>query len=985
MAVRVLGFVGAQRGRAEVALGGHNQRLALALLVANSGQSVSMDTICEALWPEDQPRTATATVHTSMSRLRRLLAPELQILNVGGGYSLSGDLSVIDVVRFQQEAGATDPSPMSLTPAVSLWHGHAYEPFADHPLLRAAAARLNELRCSVLERSVEMRLTSNADPQLIGDLELLVAEHPQRERFRLQLMSALHLDGRDIDALRSATEFRTHLRDLAGLEPSPAVAELEARILGAGGRNRDTPSLGAGRAGGRAAGQVSDEATRLIGRDDDLEAVSQLVRTERMVTLVGTGGVGKTRLARRVATMLDAEFAHGAVMVELGVVNEGVSVVAAVATALDLQRRQHHSLEDTLAEVLRDRDQLIVIDNCEHVVHAVRSLVERLRRSCPNLRLLATSRELLAVEGETIYVVSPLGVPATGAGVDAHSSPAVALFLDRARSSRPGFRIDEANAESVGELCRRLDGLPLAIELAAVRLRSLGPEAILTRLDQRLTLLDAGVSSHRGRHQNLAALVEWSYQLLSPVEKTVFRELSVFPGSFGLDAVEAISGQHESAHVLFGLVDKSIVQVVDFDEPRYRLLETLRQFGGSKLGSGTQPSDIDGEDGLVASTAEQLADRHLRYFLSLAERAGEHLAGSAEAKWATAIDHDFDNIRAAFNWAVTRSDTDAALRLVAALREYAFRRIRYELSAWAETASSMPGAEGHRCYPIVRGVVAYGNFVRGDLEAGLVVAHDAIDLAQGVTDPSQGLLERALGNIYFYLGRTEDAVHWMDEMVRTARNADSPARLAHALYMRSIAETCLGRRSNGVKIGREAVGAAVTAGSPTALAQARYAVGLALEDTDLKRARDHIEFAVQTASAVGNRWVEAFARTEALWLMASSGDPVNALRGFANVIDTWFRGGDWANLWLSLRHVFGVFHQLDDLGTAAVLHGALTAAGTAYALPFQPTDAALLETITNDIRARLGPRTFATEVRRGAAMADTEIVAFILERIARAT
>ena len=970
--MRVLGFVGAGRGGVEIDVGGHNQRLALALLVAHAGQSVSMGAICDGLWPDEQPRTATATVHTTMSRLRRLLSPELQIVNVRGSYALSGDLSVIDVVQFEHEASAPVPSLARLTGAVSLWHGRAYEPFGEHPALRTAAARLNELRCSAVERLIDARLLNGADPGLIGDLDQLVAEHPQRERFRLQLMSALHLDGRDVEALRQATEFRNYLRDLAGVDSSPALKALEARILGVSvGHGRSRRTDGAASGTGWSAGRVTDESTSLIGRGGDLDAISQLVRTERVVTLVGTGGVGKTRLARRVAAVLAVEFAHGAVMVELGVVNESQSVVAAVANALDLQRRQHHTLEDTLAEVLRDREQLLVLDNCEHVVHAVRTLVERLLRSCPDLRVLTTSRELLAVHGETVFTVAPLDVPAAGAEIDVNTSSAVALFLDRARASRPAFLLDTTNAEAVGELCRRLDGLPLAIELAAVRLRSLGPEAILTRLDQRLTLLDAGAGSQRGRHQNLGALVEWSYQLLSPVEQTVFRQLSVFSGGFGLDAVEVICDQHQSANVLFGLVDKSIVQVIDFDEPRYRLLETLRQFGRSMFES------VD-PDGI---TAEELADRHLRYFLGLAERAGEHLTGSAEAQWATAIDHDFDNIRAAFNWAVARSDSDAALRLVAALREYAFRRIRYELSAWAETASSMSTAAAHPCLPIVRGVVAYGHFVRGDLEVGLAVAHDALDAAQGSNDPSSGLLERALANIYFYLGRTDDAVHWMDEMVRAARVTQSPARLAHALYMRSVAETCLGRPDRGAELGMEAVETATAAGSPTAVAQASYAVGLALEATDVDAAHERLEYASRTAAGVGNRWIEAFARTEVLWLQASRGDPVNALRGFADVIDTWFRGGDWANLWLSLRHVFGVFHQLDDLTTAAVLHGALTAAGAAYALPFQPIDAARLEAITVDVRARLGPSTFSTEVRRGAAMTDTDIVGFILERI----
>jgi hypothetical protein len=361
------------------------------------------------------------------------------------------------------------------------------------------------------------------------------------------------------------------------------------------------------------------------------------------------------------------------------------------------------------------------------------------------------------------------------------------------------------------------------------------------------------------------------------------------------------------------------------------------------------------------------------------------LGGPDEQRWSARIDADFGDFRAAHACAVRTGDVDAALRLVAGLREYAFRSIRYELMTWAATSVQLPGADRHPHHPVVLAIVACGEFVRGNLTAAITAAHRSVAAQQASGVASSGLAERSLGNALFYLGRTDEALVWMDRMVSTARDAGSPSRLAHALYMRSVAETSVGHTVRGAVLAGEAKAAAHASASPTASAQAAYALGLALEGTDLAESRRLLRDAAATAGAAGNRWIEAFALTEVWWIEARAGDVRAALAGSGEVIETWHRGGDWANLWLSLRHVLGILQQSNDLRAAAVLHGALAAAGATLAMPFEPSDAERLQAMVGQLRHDLGDEAFDRAASDGATLAEPALVAFIQERIALAS
>lgn len=973
--VQLLGPVGVRRGGVPVRLAGTKQRLLLAILAAEQARVVTADRLCEALWGDDQPPTATATLQSHISRLRSALAPEMGIEAKGSGYALIAQRDAIDAERFTRTLAEIerDPDPGvvrdRLGEALSWWAGPAFGDLADHEWLRPDAANLDELRLSATERWLEARLALGADLSLVGELERLVVEHPLRERLWAQLMLALHRSGRQGEALRRADQFRGILRDELGLEPSPSLRALEADILADDPRLRHVaPVTGAEVAGPAAAARgVADVPSRLVGRDREIQHLRRLLAAERVVTLVGPGGVGKTRLARRLASE-NHGFPGPAVFVDLAVLRDPAGVAARVATALDVQQRQQRTIEETLVDVLRAHHRLVVLDNCEHIIDAVAALARRLTTECTQLRLLMTSREPVAVPGEVVAVVAPLAVDETHEDGDEHgeASPAVELFLERATSARSSFSVTPEVLPVITELCRRLDGLPLAIELAAVRLRSLSPAGIIERLDHRLELLSAVARTGDQRHQSLQSMVEWSYLLLTPDEQRLFADVSVFSGSFNLPAVEAICGGDPST--LFALVDKSMVQVVDFDEPRYQLLETLRAFALVQLAA--------------AGGSETRTRHHRAWFLELCERAGTGMDTPDELEWSRRVERDFDNIRTVHSHAIHAGDVDTAVRLVVALREHAIRRMRSELIGWASTTAAMAGVEDHPGYPVVLATVAYGHFVRGNLAAAIDVANESVAAARRLGAPSSGLAERTLANAHFYLGDTSEGQRWMDLMVALARSSGDDARLAHALYMRSIAETTMGRPVRGAALAGEAQAAAIACGAPTALAQSAYALGMSLESTEPEAATAHLRRAVHLATEGGNRWVEAFARTAVLWQEAKAGATHASLCGFAPVIESWYRGGDWANQWLSLRFVGNIFQQLGDHEAAAVVRGALAEAGALAALPVGPAAAAELEADERVLREALGDESLDAATSRGAQLPDSSLIEFVLTRIA---
>ena len=972
LGVRVIGNVELRRDGVAQVVGGPKPRLLLAILVAARGGVVSVDRLADELWGDDQPAKPGAVLQSNVSRLRRLLEPDARIVARAPGYALEVGDELVDAWCFENRCDAArsakDPS-QSLAmyqEALADSGGPAFGEFADRDWARADVARLEEMRTVAREEALSMRLDLGEDRSIVAELEALVAEHPLRERPWVVLAMALHRSGRSADALRRVTTFRSILRDELGLDPPLSILALEGRILESDPALLSSPPLA-----GRRSRLPPSEVTSLVGRSTDIAGIVARIAADRLVTLVGPGGVGKTRLAMRVAADTWDSCGGEVYVVELAPVQDAASTVASVATAIDVQQRQGLSLEDTLIEFLHGRRVLLVLDNCEHLRLSVARLIERLLAACPDLTVLATSREVIGLASEHVWRVEPLAVAEGGWSDGLAAVPAVRLFIDRAVASNPAFVLDRENASAIAEIVRRVEGLPLAIELAAARLRAISPAALAERLGQRFDLLDDAQFANTDRHRTVADLVGWSFNLLSLDEQRLFGRLSAFAGAFGLEAVESICTDETfdaamAVRVLAPLVDKSMVQMIDRHLGRYRVLEPLREFGLAQLDP---------------AAAAALSERHAIWCLDLAEQAGAALGGEEEAAAVARVDRDFDNIRAAFSWIVDHRDVDRASRVVVALHEYSFRAMRAEVIAWADDVIAMTDFADSANAPIVLGIAAYGRFVRGDLESAIQQGRLALQAAERLSVGTGGLAERALGNALFFQGDADVAQEWIDKMLDLAREGPA-ARLAHGLYMRSVAYTSVGHTQRGVELADEALVCARRCGSPTALAQASYALGLALESSDETAAAALLAQAAEVASSAGNRWIQAFALTEVLWLEARRGAPRSALGGFADVIDLWFRGGDWTSQWLSLRHVFGILVQLEDYRAAATLHGALTAVGAAYALPFEASDAERITRLVGLLRERLGTPAFTSAVRRGASMRDGEIVEFIQERIA---
>lgn len=977
---RVLGNVDVLHDDASVPIGGPRQRLLLATLLAERRRVVSLDRLSEALWGENPPSTARATLQTSISKLRRLVAADVGV-TLGRrppGYLLEVPPEAVDADRFESDLTAARRVPCDrpgeaialFDHALGLWVGSAFAGFEDLPWAQPEATRLEELRLQALEDRNEARLAQGDEGAVISELEGLTRAHPLRERLWCLLMSALHRSGRQAESLRVAAEFRRHLGKELGLDPSPAFTDLERTIaVGGSGPGPGRPAV-ATFARHPSAALVGP----LVGRDAALSEAEDAVGRARLVTLTGPGGVGKSALATEVARRLAPSFRDGVRLVELAPVADPAAVVAAVAQSVHAERRSERSLTDAIVEVLGPQELLLVVDNCEHVIASVGELVGELIRWCPLITVLATSREPIGMAGEVVRPVAPLDVPLDPSGPlsDIASTAAVEVFVARAADASPGFELTEDTAAAVAELCIQLDGLPLALELAAARMASMTPRQLVDRLTERFALLGSG-HGRAERHRSLLDVVQWSFGLLDATERALFSRLSVFAGGFDLDAAERTCGGGEIATesiaaLLGGLVDKSLVVASHAGEQfRYSQLETLRQFGAERL--------AEQADGPLVHRG------HLATFVEMSVTGAIALDGPDEREWAARLERDTDNLRSALTTAIAVEDADSALRIVVSMSEAGFRSIRYEVVDWAEAVAAMDAAADHPLRPTALAVVGYGAFVRGELDRAVEIAEQAVDLRERLGVESCGVPERVLGNALFYQGRSEAAVEWITRMVDVARTSGRTGRLAHALYMRSVAQTSIGDQGGGALLAEEALLVSGATGSATAMSQAAYAAGLAAAHTSPDEALRLLEESARLADSVGNKWMRSFARTEAMWLRARRGEFEEALAGYREVVSTWFRGGDWANQWLSLRHVAGILATTGRDEEAALLSGAVQAAGAAAALPFAPLDADELAELTRDLAARLGRDALAAAGRRGASMRADAAVALALGTI----
>jgi predicted ATPase/DNA-binding SARP family transcriptional activator len=797
MEYRVLGpleVVDAEGHR--VALGGARQQTVLASLLLRAGRTVSLERLVEDLW-EEPPATAGRTVQAYVSRLRREL-PDGAIESVPGGYSLSLDGDGFDLHAFEQAAdegktalaaGEYERAAQLFGKALARWRGPALAGLVSEAL-RREADRLEELRLQVLEDRFEADLARGRHRELVPELQALVAEHPFRERPRAQLMLALYRSGRPSDALELYRKTRLLLVEELGMEPGEALRKLEQAIL------RADPALDLPRSGAQS--NLPAPPTPLIGRERELREVLELLQTSRLLTLTGPGGIGKTRLALQTAAEVVDNFRDGVWLIELAALRDPELVLAQVAEALGLKEPQ------TLGRHLGQKHVLLVLDNFEQLLPEASSLALILRQA-PSLKLLVTSRARLHLSGEQVYPVPPLT-----------DEEAARLFVERARAVEPSFEPDR----QVGEICRRLDNLPLAIELAAARATLLSPKELLARIGERLPLLSGGPLDAPERQRTLRATIEWSYELLSPDEQQLFARLAVFAGGCTLNAAEEVAEADVDA--LQSLVDKSLLRHIG---DRFLMLETIREFGLELLDE--------------ANDAQDLRRRHARFFVELLGSrviADPHDVFATDRSFRERVAPDVDNVRTAVEWALAADEIELAVKLVFAGNVVPLSA--QETAAWydralerAASVAPATAADGYRD-------AAFNNLLIEKFAEAQRLSERSIALYRKLGDPAgEGHVLRLLGTISGLEDRPEDARRCFEDALAIAEEHRLDDLRASVLHGLGEFERDVGHPAEAAELLMQSIELARAAGNLGLTAAALHGLGdLLLDEGDLDAA-----------------------------------------------------------------------------------------------------------------------------------------------------
>ncbi|WP_240778989.1 BTAD domain-containing putative transcriptional regulator [Nonomuraea zeae] len=648
---------------------GSRLRALLAALALEPGRIVTRTRLVDWIWGEQPPADEVNAVQALVSRLRRVL-PDGVIEAESGGYRLAVPPEAVDVWRFEQligQARAAEPAARAdlLRSALALWRGTPMADIAlrDSEAFDAVVARLDELHVTALGDRVAEDIRLGRGSELVSELTDLVATYPLREGFVAALMRALAEAGRGNEALTVFQRTRERLAEELGADPSAELSALHTALLrgelGERAENRRT--------------NLRAELTSFVGDDDGIAAVAAMAIKHRLVTLTGPGGSGKTRLATETARTMLAELPDGAWLVELASVPAGGELAQAALTAIGLRDQallggaRGGEPVDRLIAAVRDRSILLILDNCEHVIEEAAAFADRLLGECRRLRILATSREPLGITGEVLWQVEPLALPAQGAApAEVGSSPAVQLLRDRADLVRQDIGSDAHALSAMARICRALDGMPLAIELAAARLRTMSVDQLARRLDDRFRLLTGGSRTALPRHKTLRAVVDWSWDLLTEAERGVLRRLSVFSGGASLEAAERVCGDGTDGtfggelvlDVLTALIEKSLLVADGEGTPRYRMLNTIREYAADRL--------------VEAGEAEPVRRAYLAYFTELAETADPHLRRAEQLEWLSALTAEHDNINAALRGAIAEGWAQEAMRLVGAVGWYWF-------------------------------------------------------------------------------------------------------------------------------------------------------------------------------------------------------------------------------------------------------------------------------------------------------------------------
>lgn len=904
-----------------IVLARKQRRLLAALLVAD-GRACGVDALVDAVWGDRPPASAAKLVQVYVSQLRKALPPAVRIETRTGGYQLELEPDLLDAHRFERlvaegkalrAAGNPALAASLIDQALSLWRGRAYGELAYEELAGAEADRLEESRQVALEERIDAQLALGRHDETLGEILGLARDNPLRERLHAQAMLALYRCGRQADALEHYNAYRQALRDELGLDPGPALRTLQQQIL------RQDAGLDDAEPGTAEYGTLPAPLSPLVGRETELDELAVLLtrRDARLIVLTGAGGSGKTRLALEAARRAAASYANGAVLVELAPLRDPELVVPTIARALGIADVPEPL--EALAEALGSQELLLLLDNAEHVHEATPAFVGLLAHA-PRLTILATSRTVLHLSGEHVFPVLPLGIDA-----------AQILFEQRARALQPDFQVTEEELETVRELCRRVDGLPLAVELAAARVRTLRPQAVLDRLTERLSFLSGGPHDLPARQQTLYETLDWSYDLLPEEDRGLLAGLSVFRGGATLSAVADVCLAGDEGRALDRverLADASLLQVRHSSgETRYHLLEVVRQYAADRLE----------ELGAVSTRA-----RHAAWCVALAESAERELSGEHQASWLSALEAEHDNMRAALASCADAGEHEQALRLTVLLSRFWYVRGHLgEARRRIEAVLSSAVAPDPNLLRRAQTAGASIALLQGDYVASTAFAESALDSARRTDEPK--FVANALSNLGAIVlagGDEERAATVLDEALERAREVGDERITALALNNLGDLALTTGDYGRAAPLFEESQALLRSRGDTANIARSLFNLGA-------------VDLMLGDGADAGTRFRESLelARTA-----EDKEDLAWCLEGFAALAA---RDGDGVR--------------------AATLLGAAGAVLARIGADHKPFERRLHESTVSAARAACDPAAFDTAMERGASMSMDEVLELALE------
>jgi len=804
----ILGPVEVTVGGVPVHVGGPREQKALAALLLATPRSVGVQRLTQILWDGESPITAKAQVHNTIARLRRNLATagadHHVISSFGGGYAIRIAEDQCDAAIFESldgegsaltKRGELAAAADTLRGALDLWRGPALDGMVCQGLA-GEAQRLNEQRLACLERRIEVDLALGRHADLTGELTALVGEHPLRERLVEHQMVALYRCGRRLEALEAFNASRVRLAEQTGLDPRPELGRLHLAIL-TGDPALQTPAPQTPvSAYGLLPGLPRRILPRFVGRRRDLDELPSVLNENAIVTLTGPPGSGKTRLALEVAAAAAPTFAAGVALIALDTVRDAGAVAPALLAVLEPLSDPWRAAQENVIRALGNRTALLVLDNCEHVAAECARLLGVLAAECPGVRVLATSQTPLGLAIERVYTVRPLSVPAEDTVAAVEASESGRLLVDRATGVDPGFALTEANSAQVARLCRSVDGLPLALELAAGRLRAFSVGQIADRLDRQLELLasrpeampaDAAPTLAEHRHGSLRAAIDWSYDLLTERERTVFARLSVFLGGFTLEAAESVVADANLSEatvmdILGALVERSLVVAERRGDPpgdmRYRLLESLREYAAARLDE--------------VGAADAVRRRHAWYFCAFTEQAEGERRGPDRRRWLRRLGEEYANLRAGMAWSRARGEHLLSLRYACALTWFWRRFATRQALEWLRQV--IPAAADAPADIRQRTLIGAGSLaLRVSIDEARRYVQQAIMLACARDDRRAEIVALSfMASVEVYSANAKAVADCGDEAVQLARSNGDPYLLARTLMARGLTQAHVG-------------------------------------------------------------------------------------------------------------------------------------------------------------------------------------------------